>query len=156
MFPFNTPYKHQKTNAFWCSQGVWNGKVGQKWLKTERWKSLFVNICDSVFKNRPSKICGRQSLENLRWYSLLRQTICHLTFFKGCLSQILLCLFLNTLTHFWELECIKPFVYRYSAEYLLCKFQVFLRKTNVTEFAFSKCAHLHPMTYNKSKLHHGY
>ena len=28
-----------------------------------------------VFKNGPSKICGRQPLENLKWYDLYRQTI---------------------------------------------------------------------------------
>ena len=30
---------------------------------------------DKVFKNGPSKICGRQPLENLKWYDLLKQTI---------------------------------------------------------------------------------
>ena len=40
-----------------------------------------------VFKNGPSKICGRQS----------KQTI-SLQFFKGCVPQILLAPFLNTLT----------------------------------------------------------
>ena len=28
-----------------------------------------------VFKNRPSKICGRQPLKDFKWYDLLRQTI---------------------------------------------------------------------------------
>ena len=45
-----------------------------------------------VFKNGPSKICGRQPLKNLgRSY--------HFKFFKGCLPQISLGPFLNTLTH---------------------------------------------------------
>ena len=39
---------------------------------------------DKVFKNGPSKICGRQLLK---------------TFFKGCLSEMLLDPFLNTRTH---------------------------------------------------------
>ena len=30
---------------------------------------------DKVFKNGPSKICGRKPLENLKWYDLLKQTI---------------------------------------------------------------------------------
>ena len=30
---------------------------------------------DKVFKSGPSKICGRQPLKNLKWYSLLKQTI---------------------------------------------------------------------------------
>ena len=32
-------------------------------------------IWDKVFKNEPSKICGRQSLKNLKSYGLLRWTI---------------------------------------------------------------------------------
>ena len=46
-----------------------------------------------VFKNGPSKICGRQPLKNLKCYGLH-----YLTFFKGCLPQILLSPFLNTMT----------------------------------------------------------
>ena len=30
---------------------------------------------DNVFKNGPSKICGRHSLKNLKGYGLLKQTI---------------------------------------------------------------------------------
>ena len=44
-----------------------------------------------VFKNEPSKICGRQPLKNLKCRA-------HITFFKGCLPQIFLGPFLNTLT----------------------------------------------------------
>ena len=28
----------------------------------------FYNIWDKLFKNRPSKVCGRLSLKNLKWY----------------------------------------------------------------------------------------
>ena len=45
-----------------------------------------------VFKNGPSKICGRQPLKKLKWYGLPK-------IFKGCLPQISLGPFLNTLTH---------------------------------------------------------
>ena len=31
-------------------------------------------IWDKVFKNRPSKICGRQPLKNWKGYGLLKQT----------------------------------------------------------------------------------
>ena len=48
-----------------------------------------------VFKNGPSKICGRQPLKNLKWYGLLY----HFKFFKGWLPQILLGPFLNSLSH---------------------------------------------------------
>ena len=34
------------------------------------------NIQHKVFKNGPSKICGRQSLKNLKWYGLPK----HLSF----------------------------------------------------------------------------
>ena len=46
-------------------------------------------ILDKAFKNGPSKICGRQPL---------KQTM-PLQFFKGCLPQVLLGPFLNTLTY---------------------------------------------------------
>ena len=46
-----------------------------------------------IFKNIPSKICGRQRLK--RPY--------HFKFFKGCLPQILLGPFLNTLSHILRL-----------------------------------------------------
>ena len=45
-----------------------------------------------VFKNGPSKTCGRHPLKNWKWYG-------HFKFFKGCPSLILLVLFLNTLTY---------------------------------------------------------
>ena len=48
-----------------------------------------------VFKNGPSKTCGRQHLKNLRGYGLHRQTI-SLQIFKDSLPQILLVPFLNT------------------------------------------------------------
>ena len=35
----------------------------------------FHNIWDKVFKNGPTKICGRQSLKNLNRYGLLKQNI---------------------------------------------------------------------------------
>ena len=55
-------------------------------------------IWDRVFKNGQSKICGRQALKNLKGYDLLKQSIT-LQLFKGCLPQILLGPFLNTLSH---------------------------------------------------------
>ena len=36
---------------------------------------LLKNILDKVFKNGPSKICGRQPLKNLKGYGLLEQLI---------------------------------------------------------------------------------
>ena len=65
-------------------------------------KAIFLwNTCDSVFRNGPSKIFGRQPLKNLSWCGLFKQTISFQVFFKGCLLQILLGLFLNILTTFF-------------------------------------------------------
>ena len=32
----------------------------------------YYGIWDKVFKNEPSKICGRQPFKNLKWYGLLK------------------------------------------------------------------------------------
>ena len=64
----------------------------------EKYKSLIHTssyTCVKVFKNGPSKICGRQPSKYLKWYGLPN----HFKFFKGSLPQILLGPFLNTLTH---------------------------------------------------------
>ena len=50
-------------------------------------QSVILYIWVKVFKNGPSKTCGRQSLKNV------------LQIFKGCLPQILLGPFLNTFSH---------------------------------------------------------
>ena len=51
-------------------------------------------MCDKVFKNGPSEICGRQPLKNLNRYDLLN----YFKYFKGCLPQISRGPFLNTLS----------------------------------------------------------
>ena len=53
---------------------------------------------DKVFKDRPTKTCGRQPLKNLIGYGVFKQTI-SLQIFKGCLPQNLLGPFLNTLSY---------------------------------------------------------
>ena len=64
-------------------------------------KQKYSNIWDKVFKNGASEICGRQPLKNLKRYGLPKQTSRPylFTFFKGCLPQISLAPFLNTLPH---------------------------------------------------------
>ena len=63
--------------------------------KMTQWFQLLLiplkNKWKKVFKNGPSKICGRQPLKDLKWYEVksFKQTI-PLQFFKGCLPQILL------------------------------------------------------------------
>ena len=59
----------------------------------------FYDIWAKIFKNGPSKICGRQPSKILKWYGLLRHTI-SLQIFKSCLPQILLGPFFNTSPHF--------------------------------------------------------
>ena len=49
-----------------------------------------------VFKNGPSKICGRQPLKNLKYSRPY-----HFKLFKGCLQQILLGPFSNSLFHMY-------------------------------------------------------
>ena len=56
---------------------------------------------DKVFKNGPREICGRQSLKNLKLYGdmVLLSIPYQFKVFEGCLPQILLDPFLNTLSH---------------------------------------------------------
>ena len=68
--------------------------------------SVVNSIWISVFKNGPSKMCGTQLLKNLKWYGLRNQTR------PGCLPQILLGPFLNTLTHISLGELTYGGVYR--------------------------------------------
>ena len=54
---------------------------------------LTTYLWDKVFKNGPSKICGRQPLKNLKRYGLLkadRSTPYPFEFFKGCLHKFYL------------------------------------------------------------------
>ena len=51
------------------------------------------DICDKIFKSGSSKICGRQSLKNLK------ERLYSFKFFKGCPPQMLLGPFLNALSH---------------------------------------------------------
>ena len=55
-------------------------------------------IYGKVFKNGPSEICRRQLLKICSDMACLNRSY-HFKFFKGCLSQISLGPFLNTLSH---------------------------------------------------------
>ena len=50
-----------------------------------------------VFMNGPSKICGRQPFKHLKWYGQLNRLYL-------CISQVLLCPFLNTLSHLIQMK----------------------------------------------------
>ena len=78
---------------------VWRSDLSNKFLFWNCFgngstRVLFLLWMGQSFKNRSSKIYGRQPLKNLKWHGLPHQTI-SLQFFKGCLPQILLDLFLN-------------------------------------------------------------
>ena len=61
--------------------------------------NITYHIRDKVFKNGLSKICGRQPIKYLKEYGLLKQTF---KFFKGCLPNILLGPFSNTLSNIFN------------------------------------------------------
>ena len=80
---------------------ILSSNFGQNVLKLFNFKCSFPSLpgkqnliyyfntnASKLFKNGPSKICGRQPLKNLKGYPL--------KFYKGCLLQILLGPFLNT------------------------------------------------------------
>ena len=77
------------------------------WQKKTHRKKSQNNIGVKVLKNRPSKIYGRQPLNNLKWHGLPKQTI-SLQIFKGYLPQIFVDPFLNTLTHIWRVQSEMP------------------------------------------------
>ena len=77
----------QEKSLAWCFPGSWTGKVFQQHECTLFWenKTLSINMSDiweKSIQNGPGEICGRQQ-----------------TFKLGCLQQILLGPFLNTLSH---------------------------------------------------------
>ena len=98
---FKGKIQHLEMNHFWAqnqhvfifslilfSRFVWNSirwyvlRNGWEW---QVFKEILYYIWDKIFKNGPSKICGRQPLKSLKGY--------------GVLPQILLGPFLNTLSH---------------------------------------------------------
>ena len=71
-----------------------NGEIYLLLMMTYLGISKFSFIWDKVFKNRPSKICRRHPLKNLKGFCLPKAD--H-TFFKGSLPQTLLSPFFDTL-----------------------------------------------------------
>ena len=72
-------------------------RANSKWIK--------------VFKNGPSKICGRQPLKNMKSY--------HYKFFKGCLPQILLGPFLNALTQMFLIKLIHMVLAKFQLKLMI-------------------------------------
>ena len=94
--------------------------------------SEFNNNWDKVFKNGPSKICGRPPLKNLMRYGLPKADHTTFKFFKGCLPQILLGPFMNTSSQLWmTLFCIQylnkqDFAFNKGCFFLIVKTESFL------------------------------
>ena len=57
-------------------------------------------IWDNIFKNEPSKICGRQPLKNLKWYGLFKQM-----FLQCLISNLFVVLKYETMMHLFVLVC---------------------------------------------------
>ena len=98
--------------TFYSSLSMPNWRILQKNQQISIWKKtnkIWSDKWDKVFKNGPSKICGRQPLKNLKGYGLLKQAdhTYPFKFFKGCLSQILLGPLLNTRTQTKVLVALK-------------------------------------------------
>ena len=71
----------------------------EHWPERGSWKSKYLNyIWVKVFKNGPSKICGKQPLKSL------------IRFFKGCVPQSLLGPFLNTFTNIMLTQLFTKFI----------------------------------------------
>ena len=92
--PFFPATLKNRLNIYWLSMKIITWKKVISYLnKWSNFNSSLIYILVKVFKNGPSKICGRQPLKDLKWYDL------HIKFFKDWLLQILLGPFLNTLTY---------------------------------------------------------
>ena len=85
-----------------CSQAIY-------WVSQKFWKKnglcdfllpFASYIWDNVFKNEPSKICGRQPLKNLKWYGLFKQM-----FLQCLISNLFVVLKYETLMHLFVLVC---------------------------------------------------
>ena len=88
-------------NFFQRNANLWQSlNVGQ--IRFQKLQSTCVKAC----KNGPSKICGRLPLKKVK----VRRPY-NLKVFKGCLPEILLGPFLNTLTQITvPLKILKPFL----------------------------------------------
>ena len=59
-----------------CLNGVEREKLfGLNWSLHFCEMADETQIWNKVFKNGPSKICGKQTLKNLKWYGLSKQTL---------------------------------------------------------------------------------
>ena len=85
-----------------CSQAIY-------WVSQKFWKKnglcdfllpFASYIWDNVFKNEPSKICGRQPLKNLKWYGLFKQM-----FLQCLMSNLFGVLKYETMMHLFVLVC---------------------------------------------------
>ena len=78
---------------------------GIQWTKENLWKTAFKKI-------------------EVIWYAIPLQSFFHFNFFKGCLPQILLCPFLNNLTHIILYQLAK------------CYYQKLFTSQDIKQFVF--------------------
>ena len=85
-----------------CSQAIY-------WVSQKFWKKnglcdfllpFASYIWDNVFKNEPSKICGRQPLKKLKWYGLFNQM-----FLQCLISNLFVVLKYEAMMHLFVLVC---------------------------------------------------
>ena len=72
-FTISLWYKFSANTIFWCLYFLWG-----IYLSIQSCGILVLTdglLWGKVFKNRPSKICGRRPLKKLKWSGLPRQTI---------------------------------------------------------------------------------
>ena len=112
-FQANDPFLY-----FLLKPGKWKKNTGMKWVIAYL---VFAHNCQQVsqewFVSRYSRIDQIKFVEDSLWSDKIwSDMVClgrHFIFFKGCLLQTLLGLFLNTLTHFCVYAvfyCVPPLV----------------------------------------------
>ena len=93
------------------------GQVIQEWTKLNLWKTTIKKF-DVYGLPKPKIMWSNENYENymVLYRILYGDMLClgrpyHIKFFKGCLPQILLDPFLNTLTHICQLLGKKPVIF---------------------------------------------
>ena len=91
-----------------CDRNFWVKQLTAKGHYSNYFhQEMFHYKWDKVFKNGPSKTCGRQPLKNLIWFCPSRPYISK--FLKDRFPQVLLGPFLNTLLQIFDRVLSTPF-----------------------------------------------
>ena len=76
MHPFSIPWKHKKTEVFWCFQEVEKGCIGKKWVKRFR-NETFLQSCYWLIVTHQRKLRAATCLfsiidQNVSFYTITR------------------------------------------------------------------------------------